>query len=560
MTYHRRTLVLAFVLGALGAAATGRAALTANEVLIVANAGVADSVELAKLYAARRGIDVKRILLLRISGGTDITRANYDKQLVEPIRKALRDRGLDGQIRCICTIYGVPYRVRGPADDPEEVMFRGVTRTASKMHYQLVIDYQLLGTVGIKFPKPRTEGIKPLGLLFASSMAAPSEPLPKITAVCQDIEKLLPVKQAQVARIADPGHRKIARRQLMAMHFELRGLKGLIEYLRENRPESEPYVKKLQKQLDAAEGKLKALRGRQLTPDELTTMIENMRTASGLLVAGTYLNQLKERMKKARIVRNSIASVDSELALLHWRKHSLRGPAVNPLNWRAKLPAGAKVARTLMVSRLDGPGRDDVARMIADSSKVEKAGLAGEFYVDAGGPSRLPPRTRSMYDAKLNGLANFVRRHSAMKVVLDTGPTVFRKGACPNAALYVGWYSLQKYVGAFAWKPGAVGWHVASWEAVHLRDPQTNEWCAKMIQNGVAATLGAVHEPLLGAFPEPAEFMGMLMTGQYTIAECYWRTIPHTSWQMMLIGDPLYNPFKARPQVKVKDLPAGLAP
>ena len=56
---------------------------------------MADSVELAKFYAARRGIDVKRILLLRISGGTDITRANYDKQLVEPIRKALRDRGLD---------------------------------------------------------------------------------------------------------------------------------------------------------------------------------------------------------------------------------------------------------------------------------------------------------------------------------------------------------------------------------------------------------------------------------------------------------------------------------
>ena len=63
--------------------------------------------------------------------------------------------------------------------------------------------------------------------------------------------------------------------------------------------------------MDAAEGKLTALRGRQLSPDDLTTMIENMRTAGGLLIAGTYHDQLKERMKKARIVRSPIASVDS---------------------------------------------------------------------------------------------------------------------------------------------------------------------------------------------------------------------------------------------------------
>lgn len=560
MTYHRRTIGLAVMLGVLGAAAPGRAGLTAKEVLIVANAGLPDSVELAKLYAARRGIDTKQILLLRMTGGTDITRENYDKQLVEPIRKALQDRGLDGQIRCICTIYGVPYRVRGPADDPEAVMFRSVTRDASKTHYQMVIDYKLLGTVAVKFPEPRTEGIKPLGSLFAPSMEAPSEPLPKVKTVCEDIEKLLAIKQAQVAKIADPGHRKIAQRQLMALHFELRGLKGLIDHLRETRPEGESYVKQLQKQLDDANGKLAALRGRQLTPDDLTAVVENMRLASGLLVTGTYLDQLKGRMKNAQLVRNPVASVDSELALLHWGKYSLQGPAMNPLSWRAKPPASAKVARPMMVARLDGPSRADVARMIEDSSKVEKTGLAGELYVDAGGPSILTAQARSAYDAKLNALANFARRHSAMKVVLDTGPTVFREGACPNAALYVGWYSLQKYIDAFKWNTGAVAWHVASWEAVSLRNPQSNEWCVKMIQNGVAATLGAVGEPLLMAFPEPADLMAMLMTGQYTIAECYWRTIPHASWQMVLLGDPLYNPFKAKPQVKVKDLPDGLAP
>ncbi len=560
MTYHRQTIVLAFIIGMLGAAATGRAALTAREVLIVANAGVVDSVELAKLYAQRRGIDVKQILLLKMSGGTDITRENCDKQIVEPIRKALRVRGLAGQIRCICTIYGVPYRVRGPVDDPAAVMYQNVKRDATKTHYQIAIDHKLLTTVGIEFPKPRTEGIKPLGLLFAPSMAAPTEPLTKIKTLRDDIDKLLAVKQTQVAKIADPGHRKIAQRQLMAMHFELRGFKGLINHLRETRPESEVYVRQLQKQLDNANNKLAGLRKRKLSPDDLTAVIENMRSASGLLTAGMYLDQLKGRMKTAQLVRNSVASVDSELALLHWGKYSLPGPARNPLNWRTRPPATAKVARTLMVSRLDGPSRADVARMIEDSVKVEKTGLAGQLYVDVGGPQRVSIQARTAYDAKLTALGKFAREYSTTKVVMDTSPALFGKGDCPDAALYVGWYSLQKYIDAFTWKPGAVGWHVASWEAVHLRDPKSNEWCVKMIQNGVAATLGAVGEPLLTAFPEPVELMEMLMTGRYTLAECYWRTIPHASWQMMLLGDPLYNPFKARPQVKLKDLPAGLAP
>jgi len=559
MTYHRRTIVLAFAISILCAAANGRAALTAREVLIVGNAGVVDSVELAKLYAASRGIDAKQILLLKTSGGSDITRENCDKQIIEPIRKALADRGLEEQIRCICTIYGVPFRVRGPADDPAVIMYRNVRRDATKMHYQIAIDHKLLGTVGVEFPKPRTEGIKPLGLLFAASMEAPSEPLTNMKTLREEIDKLLTVKQAQVAKITDPGHRKIAQRQLMAMHFELRGFKGLIDHLRKTRPEGKAYVEQLQKQLDQVNNKLAELRKRKLTPDDLTELIENMRTADGLLTAGTYLDQLKGRMKTAQLVRNSVAAVDSELALLHWGKYSLPGPARNPLNWRTRPPASAKVARTLMVSRLDGPSRADVERMIEDSVKVEKTGLAGHLYVDAGGPQRVSPKARTAYDAKLEALGKFARENSTMKVVMDTSPALFSKGDCPDAALYVGWYSLQKYVDAFTWKPGAVGWHVASWEAVHLRDPKRNEWCVKMIQNGVAATLGAVGEPLLTAFPEPVEFMEMLMAGQYTLAECYWRTVPHTSWQMMLLGDPLYNPFKARPQVKLKDLPAGLA-
>jgi len=81
-----------------------------------------------------------------------------------------------------------------------------------------------------------------------------------------------------------------------------------------------------------------------------------------------------------------------------------------------------------------------------------------------------------------------------------------------------------------------------------------------MIQNGVAATIGAVDEPYLGSFPLPEEFFPLLMTGKWTVVECYWRTNPAASWRMMLLADPLYNPFHAQPLIKLNTLPSGLAP
>jgi hypothetical protein len=52
-----------------------------------------------------------------------------------------------------------------------------------------------------------------------------------------------------------------------------------------------------------------------------------------------------------------------------------------------------------------------------------------------------------------------------------------------------------------------------------------------------------VAEPYLESFPEPGVFFGSLLAGNsliesYTIANPFW------SWQMVLIGDPLYRPFK----------------
>ncbi|RIK80789.1 MAG: hypothetical protein DCC67_08960, partial [Planctomycetota bacterium] len=134
-----------------------------------------------------------------------------------------------------------------------------------------------------------------------------------------------------------------------------------------------------------------------------------------------------------------------------------------------------------------------------------------------------------------------------LEVVVDEQPGLFQAGACPNAALYCGWYSLGKYVDAFQWAPGAVAYHLASSEATTLRNPESQAWCKRMIEDGVAATIGPVYEPYLFAFPRPEEFFALLLTGQLSLVECYYQSQPFTSWNMALIGDPLYRPFKNRP-------------
>ena len=106
--------------------------------------------------------------------------------------------------------------------------------------------------------------------------------------------------------------------------------------------------------------------------------------------------------------------------------------------------------------------------------------------------------------------------------------------------------------------PGAVGYHIASYELTSLHDEKSTEWVPNLLNDGVVATLGAVHEPFLSAFPRPDDFFPLLMTGRLTLAEVYWKTAPTVSWRIAMIGDPLYLPFKAKPAMPVEALPERL--
>jgi uncharacterized protein (TIGR03790 family) len=254
----------------------------------------------------------------------------------------------------------------------------------------------------------------------------------------------------------------------------------------------------------------------------------------------------------------SQASVDSELMLLWWPAYPLVRWVTNPLYMRVSDKYRDGKPPVLLVSRLDGPSADIARRLVDDAVAVEKAGLKGKAVIDARGftfdPKADPSGTGyGAYDESMREAAALLEK-AGFAVELDNNKELLKPGAAKGVALYCGWYSHAAFVDCCEFVPGAVAWHLASSEAVTLRDPDSKVWCPNLLKKGVCATLGPVAEPYTIGFPKPAEFFGLLATGEYALVECYARSMPFGSWMTVLVGDPLYNPYKGAGKLKAADV------
>jgi uncharacterized protein (TIGR03790 family) len=246
---------------------------------------------------------------------------------------------------------------------------------------------------------------------------------------------------------------------------------------------------------------------------------------------------LQMQMDMDRITgKDTDASVDSELSLVLCHAYELYRWQPNAL--RSSAP---QLFKTFMISRLDGPSYGVAKGLIDKALAAEQKGLAGVAYVDSRGI--FAENAYGYYDQSLRDLAILTRLRTGLAVQEENTGALFAAGSCSQAALYCGWYSLRKYVDAFQFVDGAIGFHIASFEAASLHDPNSTEWCPALLMHGITATLGPVNEPYLFAFPEPKAFFAALFDG-HCLAEAYYLTKPFNSWQMVLIGDPLYRPFK----------------
>ena len=234
------------------------------------------------------------------------------------------------------------------------------------------------------------------------------------------------------------------------------------------------------------------------------------------------------------------ASIDSELSMVLFGDYELH-------RWRPNMFKNNSLGlafNTLMVCRLDGPGEQIAKGLVDKAIKTENTGLEGIAYIDSRGIAD----DRNLYstgyfDQSLRDLSALIRLRTNISVQEEQTEKLFTAGTCPQTAIYCGWYSLKKYIDAFDFIDGAIGYHISSWEAVDLRDPNSSQWCPAMLRDGITATLGAVAEPYLHSFPEPKAFFQELFNGR-CLVEAYYHTKPFNSWQLVLIGDPLYRPFK----------------
>lgn len=282
--------------------------------------------------------------------------------------------------------------------------------------------------------------------------------------------------------------------------------------------------------------------------------IDNLRRRKSALAQNKQLDEatLKQQRRElddqlnVLLKTNQHAAVDSELSLVRADEYDLDGWIPNPyfLGFQSIEKKHGK-DQVMLVSRLDGPDAATVKRMIRDTLETEEKGLSGTAYIDARWPE--PENTREssayrMYDASLHAAARYMEKR--MKVVVEKTRELFAGDCCDRTALYCGWYSLGQYHDTFQWNKGAIGYHMASSECSTLKNRESNVWCLKILENGAAATIGPVYEPYIQGFPVPEIFFATLLEGYMSLGEAYLLSLPYVSWQMVLVGDPLYRPFR----------------
>ncbi|SDT97179.1 TIGR03790 family protein [Desulfobacula phenolica] len=87
-------------------------AIEPDEILVLANKNAAKSNGLAAYYMDKRKIPEKNLLQLWVTDKEYISRKNYDKKVVVPVRQHL-EKEENRQIRCIVSMFGLPLKI-GP--------------------------------------------------------------------------------------------------------------------------------------------------------------------------------------------------------------------------------------------------------------------------------------------------------------------------------------------------------------------------------------------------------------------------------------------------------------
>jgi uncharacterized protein (TIGR03790 family) len=259
------------------------------------------------------------------------------------------------------------------------------------------------------------------------------------------------------------------------------------------------------------------------------------------------------------------ASVDSELALLYadmsGGPHALDGSIPNPYFGADEQFDGSKkfdvrLYEIYLVTRLDAYTVDDVKELI---DRAYNAVPAGGFVLDENGKE---PDIGNMW------MEEGARRLSARGFNVTLESTTKYLDHLRDVMGYCSWGSNDPHhTGRFMynqWVNGAIvttyvsssartlvappqGWKIGIWkdkQSYYAGTPQA--LIGDLIRDGVTGIAGYAYEPYLSGVAQPQILLPAYTAG-YDLAESFYMSLPSLSWQSVVVGDPLCNPYGKKP-------------
>ena len=521
-------------------------ALEPDQILLIVNKNVPQGQRLAEYYAERRNVPARRICALDLPESEEMSFDDYERRVVPPVRDFLKQNNLEHKVTCLLMFYGVPIRIAARANTPEnQAEIAEIKEQLGRLQDRVRSPVDALERLASGLPVTQPALVPESNDLQSMAVRADSA-LRRITLAGQGM--------------ADPEKRRDLEDRTKIILGPLIGATDLLE--REladaggvQHAYSSPAAGRALARITQFRSQVADLRDRRYDPESR----RQLRELAGENLGPFELARWLQGQLAYLAPDNSAAAFDSELALLWWWEYPRSNWLPNPLHYRNVY---ARPAPVMMTMRLDGPQSGTARDIILASIQAEAEGLHGQVCLDSQGIPAFDkngkPIPFGQYDQTLRNLADLIRAKTRLSLTFDDQKDVLPANSVNDVAIYCGWYSVNQYIPACHFNTGAVGFHIASYTMVTLRQEDPRGWVRGLLNDGCVATLGPVAEPYLQAFPAADEFFPLLFTGKLTLAEVYWKTTPCVSWMISMIGDPLYTPYKKNPAIAVNDLPRAL--
>ncbi|QEG22429.1 TIGR03790 family protein [Mariniblastus fucicola] len=456
-----------------------------NDTFVVAALDNEDSQRVAAEFCQAFEIPQTNILSLNFPAGDQLSRTAWEDELRPQVVAWLNENDSESKIANVITVYGTPLAVAAWEDERETKPWRDF--------YAKALDARL-GQIN--------QSIEKLAEIAGQPVAAE----PTAEATLADMRKQFDDSVAAAQQSISSLKFDQLKTAKATLQSQVRIVAGLYPFLGSLKNESESgstEAARANEQFHYLRGRTEALAQAAELMDRVpasfereATILQLLERNGGLLSAIGWLKRQQKMVEE----NDSAASLDSELALVLWPKYRRLGTTPNLLHPAFETSPLRSVYRTLSVTRIDGPTPESALALIeraTEATKIES--LSGKVYVDLRGATG-NDATANRKERWLQSVASQFKSVENIDAVVESTAELFPVDGCPDTMLYCGWYSLEKYIDSFTFKPGAIAYHLTPGDALGIHDSDNQGWCRNLIEKGATVVVGSVGRPEIVGF------------------------------------------------------------